>query len=94
MWAWSIETRPDRITPKEIAWLRYLGVTKVQMGVQSLDDTIQDLNHRGHTNAETLSAAALLRAAGFKIVVHWMPNLYWVPHPNQIAYRFCPAVVG
>jgi elongator complex protein 3 len=70
-----IETRPDRITPKEIAWLRYLGVTKVQMGVQSLDDTIQDLNHRGHTNAETLSAAALLRAAGFKIVVHWMPNL-------------------
>jgi elongator complex protein 3 len=70
-----IETRPDRITPKEIAWLRYLGVTKVQMGVQSLDDTIQDLNRRGHTNAETLAAAALLRAAGFKIVVHWMPNL-------------------
>jgi elongator complex protein 3 len=43
--------------------------------VQSLDDTIQDLNHRGHTNAETLAASALLRAAGFKIVVHWMPNL-------------------
>jgi elongator complex protein 3 len=70
-----VETRPDRITPKEIAWMRYLGVTKVQMGVQSLDDTIQDLNHRGHTNAETLAASALLRAAGFKIVVHWMPNL-------------------
>jgi elongator complex protein 3 len=70
-----IETRPDRITPKEIAWLRYLGVTKVQMGVQSLDDNIQEMNRRGHTNAETLAAAALLRAAGFKIVVHWMPNL-------------------
>jgi elongator complex protein 3 len=70
-----IETRPDRITPKEIAWLRYLGVTKVQMGVQSLDDSIQEMNRRGHTNAETLAAAALLRAAGFKIVVHWMPNL-------------------
>ena len=33
-----IETRPDEITPKELAWLRYLGVTKVQMGAQSLDD--------------------------------------------------------
>ncbi len=70
-----IETRPDWIKPKEIAWLRYLGVTKVQMGVQSLDDTIQELNQRGHTTAESLRAAALLRAAGFKIVVHWMPNL-------------------
>jgi elongator complex protein 3 len=35
-----IETRPDEINPKELAWLRYLGVTKVQMGAQSLDDRI------------------------------------------------------
>src|SRR6188474_2949974 len=33
-----IETRPDEITPDEIRWLRHLGVTKVQMGAQSLDD--------------------------------------------------------
>jgi elongator complex protein 3 len=52
-----------------------LGVTKVQMGVQSLDDHILELNLRGHTVAETLHATALLRAAGFKIVLHWMPNL-------------------
>lgn len=70
-----IETRPDEITPKELAWLRYLGVTKVQMGAQSLDDRILELNQRGHTSAETLQAAALLRAGGFKVVVHWMPNL-------------------
>lgn len=70
-----IETRPDEITPKELAWLRYLGVTKVQMGAQSLDDRILELNHRGHTSAETLQAAALLRAGGFKVVLHWMPNL-------------------
>jgi elongator complex protein 3 len=70
-----IETRPDEITPKEIAWLRHLGVTKVQLGVQSLDDTILEANQRGHTAAQALKAAAMLRAAGFKIVVHWMPNL-------------------
>jgi len=70
-----IETRPDEITPGELAWLRRLGVTKVQMGAQSLDDRILALNQRGHTAAETLAACALLRAAGFKIVLHWMPNL-------------------
>ena len=71
----SVETRPDEVTPDELAWFRSLGVTKVQMGVQSLDDHILRLNQRGHTVAEAHRAVALLRAAGFKIVLHWMPNL-------------------
>ena len=70
-----IETRPDEITPKELQWLRYLGVTKVQMGAQSLDDHILEINKRGHDVEWTRRATALLRAAGFKIVLHWMPNL-------------------
>ena len=70
-----IETRPDEITPDEIRWLRYLGVTKVQMGAQSLDDHILEINKRGHDVETTRRATALLRAAGFKIVLHWMPNL-------------------
>ncbi len=70
-----IETRPDHVNPRELAWLRKLGVTKVQMGAQSLDDRILKINKRGHTAAETHQAVALLRAAGFKIVLHWMPNL-------------------
>jgi len=70
-----IETRPDEITLAEIHWLRELGVTKVQIGAQSLDDKILALNKRGHTVAQLRQAVALLRAAGFKIVLHWMPNL-------------------
>ncbi len=70
-----IETRPDEIDRREIIWLRTLGVTKVQMGAQSLDDRILALNERGHTAARTLQATAMLRAAGFKVVLHWMPNL-------------------
>ncbi len=70
-----IETRPDLITPESLAWLRRLGVTKVQIGAQSLDDHILELNRRGHTVADTLRAVSLLRAGGFKIVLHWMPNL-------------------
>jgi elongator complex protein 3 len=71
-----IETRPDEITPDELRWLRYLGVTKVQMGAQSLDDRILEMNNRGHDVECTRRATALLRAAGFKIVLHWMPNLH------------------
>jgi elongator complex protein 3 len=70
-----VETRPDRITPQEVRRLRWLGVTKVQLGVQSLDDAILLRNKRGHTVANTRRAMRLLRLAGFKIVVHWMPNL-------------------
>ena len=70
-----IETRPDEINPDEIRWLRHLGVTKVQMGAQSLDDHILEINKRGHDVECTRKATALLRAAGFKIVLHWMPNL-------------------
>ncbi len=71
-----IETRPDEITPDELRWLRHLGVTKVQMGAQSLDDRILEMNKRGHDVECTRRATALLRAAGFKIVLHWMPNLH------------------
>ncbi len=71
-----VETRPDWITPDEIVHLRQLGVTKVQMGVQSLDDRILALNNRGHDVAAVRTAVDLLRTAGFKLHLHWMPNLY------------------
>ncbi len=70
-----IETRPDEIDPDEIKWLRHLGVTKVQLGAQSFDDHILEINKRGHDVECTRNAIALLRAAGFKVVLHWMPNL-------------------
>ncbi len=70
-----VETRPDEISVEELLWLRRLGVTKVQLGAQSLDDRILELNQRGHSVAQTHRAVALLRSAGFKIVLHWMPNL-------------------
>lgn len=70
-----IETRPDYITQEEIIKIRKLGATKVQIGIQSLDDRIQKLNKRGHGKKEVVNAIKLLRQAGFKIHAHWMPNL-------------------
>jgi elongator complex protein 3 len=91
-----IETRPDEITPDELQWLRYLGVTKVQLGAQSFDDHILEINKRGHDVEWTSKAVALLRAAGFKIVLHWMPNLLGAtPQSDRVDFAkfwggFCP----
>jgi len=91
-----IETRPDEINQDEIKWLRHLGVTKVQMGAQSFDDHILEINKRGHAVNSTREAAALLRAAGFKIVLHWMPNLLGAtPQSDRADFArmwqgFCP----
>ncbi len=71
-----IETRPDHIDVDEVRRVRRLGCTKVQIGFQSLDDGILRANKRGHTVAATRRAVKLLRAGGFKIHAHWMPNLY------------------
>ena len=91
-----IETRPDEINPDELRWLRHLGVTKVQMGAQSFDDYILEVNKRGHDVESTRKATALLRAAGFKIVLHWMPNLLGAtPESDRADFAklwtdFCP----
>ncbi len=71
-----IETRPDEITKDEIVRIRRLGATKVQIGIQSLNERVLKMNKRGHTAAKTAEAFSLLREAGFKIHAHWMPNLY------------------
>ncbi len=70
-----IETRPDLINKDELKLLRKQGVTKIQIGIQSMNDTVLAKNKRGHDSATTLKATALLREAGFKITAHWMPNL-------------------
>jgi elongator complex protein 3 len=91
-----IETRPDEINEDEIKWLRHLGVTKVQMGAQSFDDHVLEINKRGHVVECTQKAVALLRAAGFKIVLHWMPNLLGATPQSdredfaRMWHGFCP----
>ena len=71
----SIETRPDFINEKEIKRLRKLGVTMVELGVQSIYDNVLKLNKRGHGVKEIVGATKLLKNAGFKVLYQMMPNL-------------------
>jgi len=71
----SIETRPDFIDEKEIKNLRKLGITKVELGVQTLDDKILKLNLRGHLVKEVVLATKILKNSGFKVSYQMMLNL-------------------
>lgn len=71
----SVETRPDWISDDEIALLRMCGVTKVQLGVQSLSEEINLKSARGHDLEAVIKATRQLRNAGFKINYHFMLNL-------------------
>lgn len=71
----TIETRPDFINEKEILHLRKLGVTRVELGAQSIYDDVLKFNLRGHTVKDTIRATKLLKDAGFKVCYHIMPNL-------------------
>jgi len=73
----AIETRPDWIDEEEIIRLRRYGITRVEIGYQTTDDSINELNKRGHGNAESIRATKLLKDAGFKVVAHMMPGLVW-----------------
>jgi elongator complex protein 3 len=72
----ALETRPDHVDAEEALRIRRLGGTKVQIGLQSLSDEVLRRNRRGHDVAASRRALRLLRGAGFKLHVHWMPNLY------------------
>ncbi|MFP4617176.1 MAG: elongator complex protein 3 [Candidatus Paceibacterota bacterium] len=71
----SIETRPDHIDEEELDRLRYLGVTKIEIGVQHLDDEVLAYNKRGVSVKKVSEATELMKNAGFKVVYHMMPNL-------------------
>ncbi len=71
----TIETRPDLLDENEVIRLRNLGVTRVEIGVQSVYDDILDMVKRGHTQKEIIYATKLLKDAGIKVNYHIMPNL-------------------
>jgi elongator complex protein 3 len=71
----TLETRPDAITPTTIFHMRQQGCTRIELGLQAPDDKILELVKRGHTVQQFKDAMYLLRQAGFKVDLHFMPGL-------------------
>lgn len=83
-----LETRPDALNEKEVLNLRKFGATKIQIGVQTLNEKINFLNKRLETKKQITKAFNLLRLAGFKVHAHMMPNLYGAtPEIDRKSYK-------
>lgn len=71
----TVETKPDYCKEPHIDLMLELGVTRVEIGVQSLSDHVYKKVNRGHTLADVVEAFRIARDAGYKIVAHMMPGL-------------------
>lgn len=70
-----IETRPDWCREEDICRMIEFGATRVELGVQTLDDKIYETVRRGHGVKEVVEATRMLKEAGIKVHYHWMPGL-------------------
>jgi len=75
MTALCIETRPDVATESHIKDMLEWQATRVELGVQAIDDKIYKKVNRGHKVQDVIDATMRLKKAGFKIGYHLMPAL-------------------
>jgi elongator complex protein 3 len=73
--ALCIENRPDNCSLPQIQKMREYGCTRVELGVQCLDDNIYKRINRGHLIKHVIEATQNLKDAGFKVGYHMMPGL-------------------
>ncbi len=68
-------TRPDAVGDEELAFLKGKGISTIELGVQSLNDTILEKAKRGHTVADVLEGSRRIIAQGIVLGIQLMPGL-------------------
>lgn len=71
-----ISTRPDAIDQNILNILKSYGVTSIELGAQSMNDTVLRKNSRGHTAKQVRTASELIKANGFALGLQMMTGLY------------------
>ncbi len=72
----TFETRPDYCKQEHINRMLNFGVTRVELGVQTLSDDLYVRIKRGHKIADVIEANQLLRDSAIKVAMHMMPGLF------------------
>ena len=72
----TFETRPDYCKKDHINRMLDFGVTRVELGVQTLSDDLYIKIKRGHTISDVVEANQLLRDSAIKVAMHMMPGLF------------------
>ncbi len=71
-----ISTRPDCIDDEVLALLKEYGVTSIELGAQSMDNSVLELNNRGHKAEDVVNASKRIKEFGFSLGLQMMTGLY------------------
>lgn len=71
----TIETKPDWGMKEHGNIMLQYGCTRIELGIQTLDDDILSSVNRGHNLSETKKSIRELKDLGFKLNFHMMPGL-------------------
>ncbi len=71
----TLESKPDWCRPQDVDLMLSFGITRLEIGVQSLRGETLSRSNRGHTVGDTLDAFRVARDAGLKVTAHMMPGL-------------------
>lgn len=71
----TIETKPDYCKEKHVDAMLQYGITRVEIGVQSLQERVYQIVNRGHNFKDVVESFQISKDAGYKIVAHMMPGL-------------------
>jgi elongator complex protein 3 len=81
----TIETKPDYCKKEHVDWMLDYGITRVEIGVQSLQERVYQIVNRGHNYKDVIESFQISKDAGYKIVAHMMPGLPTVTPKEDVA---------
>jgi elongator complex protein 3 len=71
----TLESKPDWCRPADVDLMLRYGITRLEIGVQSLRNETLARSNRGHTVQDAVDAFRVARDAGLKVTAHMMPGL-------------------
>ena len=80
----TIETRPDYCKQSHVDFMLRLGVTRVELGVQTVYDEVYQKINRGHTVKDVVEATRIAKDSGYVVIYHMMPGLEGVSFQRDL----------
>lgn len=85
----TFETRPDYCMEPHVDKMLEMGVTRVELGVQTIYNNIYEIIKRGHSVEEVIESNRILRDSGIKVAMHMMPGLFPLAR-DELKAEQCP----
>jgi len=81
----TLETKPDYCKKEHVDLMLGYGITRIEIGVQSLRNKVYKIVNRGHDFNDVIESFQIAKDAGYKIVAHMMPGLPSMTPDDDIA---------